>query len=390
MEQVVRGLRARGHHVDVVTSVPHYDGFRVAKAYRRKPFEREPQRGGEVVRLPAIATGNKSSMADRLLSYGAWGVLSALGGAARRGDYDVILAPNGGFFTGVSGRFVSRLKGAPLVFNVQDLYPDVPLESGQLRAGGAVAALEAIARSMYRGADHIVAITEGMKQRLVAKGVPEAKVDVIPNFVDVDFITPLPKDNAWSRREGLHDKFVVAHAGNVGFVYDLDAMLDAAKMMEDDPRVVFLIVGEGAAKAGLQARAKELSLGNVRFLPYQPRDELPLMRAACDVQVALYKRNSARNSMPSKVYEVMASGRPLLASAEPESDLGQLVARAGCGLCVHPEDPKALVDALRRLKGEPALSAAMGKDGRAAAERDHSVAAVVQRYEAVLAKAARR
>lgn len=390
MQQVANGLRARGHRVDVVTSVPHYDGFRVAPQHRGKWGEAAREEPGRVLRLPAIATGNKASMADRLLSYAAWGALSALGGATRSERYDVVFAINGGFFTGLSGRLVASLKGAPLVFNVQDVYPDVPVESGQLKAGMAVRVLEGMARVMYDAADVVTTITPGMAAKLESKGVPRSKIEVIPNFVDVDFIRPVPKDNSWSRRMGLHDKFVVAHAGNVGFVYDLSSVLDAAKALAHRREIVFLIVGEGAAKAGLQERAKREGIENVRFLPYQPREELPLMRGSCDVQLAVYRRGSARNSMPSKVYEIMASGRPVLASAEPESDLAQLIADAQCGLCVPPEDPQALAAGIQRLQEGPALSATLGKSGRSRAVDEYSRDVVVERYLALFARLAAR
>jgi colanic acid biosynthesis glycosyl transferase WcaI len=244
---------------------------------------------------------------------------------------------------------------------------------------------------MYRLAARVTVIASSFRRYLVTtKGVPSSKVSVIPNFVDTDFIRPLEKDNDFGRRHGLVDKFVVCHAGNVGWVYDLETLIEAAARLASFRDIVFLVVGDGVGRPVLERKASQRGVQNVRFLPFQPFEALPWMRAACDVHVALYRREQAWYSMPSKVYEIMASARPLLASAEPGTDVRTLVEETGCGLAVNPQDPDALVDAILRLYRDPATRAEMGRRGRAEAERAYSKDAVVAQYERLLRSVATR
>jgi colanic acid biosynthesis glycosyl transferase WcaI len=276
------------------------------------------------------------------------------------------------------------LKGAPFIYNVQDLYPETPVQTGQLSNKMVISALEKLERFMYAQASHVSVIAPTFRDNLLRKQVPSHKVATIPNFVDVDFIRPYPKDNPFSRKHGLSDKFVVTHAGNLGYVYDLDALLDVAAMVRAEPDLQFLIVGDGVERERLEQRAQHLDVHrNVRFLPFQPREQLPFLRAASDVQLALYRHGSARFSMPSKVYEIMASGRPVLASADSDSDLSRLVSGTGCGLCVEPHQPEQLAAALLRLYREPDLRARLAERGREEAVHKYSRDAIVAQYEAL-------
>lgn len=382
MGQVCEGLEKRGHEISVITSFPHYEKFRVRDEYSGKLYERGRHGGMEVLRLWVYASGSKQNALRRLASYLSFNVAATLAGLLRREQVDVILATNGSFFTGVSAAIIGAARRAPFIYNVQDLYPEAPARSGQIRSRAAVAGLRVIERMMYRLAAHITVITPSFRDYLVdVKRVPREKISVIPNFVDTDFIRPLPKASEWARRQGLADKFVVCHSGNVGSVYDLDSLLAAASRLSRYDDLVFLIVGDGVARGALEEKARKLGLGNVRFLPFQPFEVLPWLRAACDVQVALYRREQGRYSMPSKIYEIMASGRPVLASAEAKSDLRRLVEETGCGLGIDPEDPDALADAILRLYRDPTARDEMGRRGRKEAERAYSKWMVVERYE---------
>jgi colanic acid biosynthesis glycosyl transferase WcaI len=243
---------------------------------------------------------------------------------------------------------------------------------------------------MYHTAAHVAVITPSFREYIIAQGVPAQKVSVIPNFVNADFIRPLPKDNAFSQQQHLTDKFVVAYAGNVGYVYDLETMLEAAARLTHYDDILFLIVGDGVAKPDLERKAQVLGLPNTRFLPFHPYETMPWLRAASDLQVSLYRYGSANNSMPSKVYELMASGRPILASAEPGSDVRTLIERIGCGLCVDPQHVDQLVMAIRVLYHNPDLCAAMARKGRAAAEERFSRQVVARQYHDLLTQVAQQ
>lgn len=388
MAQVCEGLIRRGHKVEVITTFPHYEKFRKWEEHRGRIVQRDTYNGMKVLRLYVYARGEKT-MLGRLLSYLTFNFLATAARGLSRSSVDVVLCTNGSFFTGVSAYVGGLLKGTPFVYNVQDLYPEVAVRTGQLRNKRAIAALDRIAGFMYRKAAHVSVITPSFRDYLIARGVPGHKISIIPNFVDTDFIRPLPKNNEFSMRHGLDDKFVVLHAGNVGHVYDLESLVEVARRFASSHEdVVFLIVGGGVAKAELEVKAAQMGLKNMRFIPFQPVKDLPFLRASADVQVALYKHGSADYSMPSKVYEIMASGRPLLASADAGTDLWKLVHTTGCGLCVTPEDPDELAEALVALYAEASLRRDMSERGRRTAESHYSRDAVVAAYNRLLCEVA--
>jgi colanic acid biosynthesis glycosyl transferase WcaI len=385
MSQVAQGLVKRGHEVSVITSFPHYEKFRVRDEYRGKWSQRTCEQGIDVTRVRVFANGKKEKMNYRLLSYLSFNAMAAVANLIRRNQYDVILCTNGSFFTGVAAYASGGVKGTPFVYNVQDLYPETPVAQGQLTSKRAVQVLSVIERFMYRRAKHITVITPSFRENLIQfKGVSPTQVSVIPNFADTNFIRPLDKINPFSQRHTLTDKFVVSHAGNLGYVYDLGTLVQAAAKLRNESDLLFLIVGDGVMRAQLEAQARDLNLENVRFMNFVPYADLPYLRAASDVQVALYRRGAARYSMPSKLYEIMASGRPVLASAEAGSDVANLVAETDCGICVEPQNVDALVTALLELKRDPARRAEMSARGRAAAEERFSLETVVNQYDALL------
>lgn len=390
MGQLCEAWQKAGHEVSVITAFPHYEKFEIWEPYRGKLAEWENYKGLDVLRLFVFANGRKQRMAYRLVSYLSYNFLALWATFFSRKTYDVILAPNGSFFVGLTAFFGGVLRGTPFIYNVQDLYPETFVHAGQLKNKPAIAILERLEGLMYRLAARVTVISSTFKGNLLAKKVPAAKVTVIPNFVDVDFIRPLPKDNGFSQAQGLANKFVVMHAGNLGYVYDLEGLLEVAARIENYQDIFFLIIGDGVAKDSLVAKAQALGLSNVRFLPFQPREDLPWLRATADVQVSLYRAGSAQYSLPSKIYEIMASGRPLLASADANSVVWNLVHQTGCGLCVEPQNIEQLTEALLTLYRDPAKRAMMAKQGRQQAEQHYSKTVVAQQYMALLEQVARR
>lgn len=385
LSRLCERLGERGHQITVFTSFPHYAEFRVRDEYRGKLAEWEHVDDRlSVLRLWVRARGPKGRMLNRFLSYASFNALAALAGLFSRRRFDVILATNGGFFSGITAALVGTVRRIPFVLNIQDLYPETPIRAGQIRSRTAIAVLRFFERFMYARARALAVITPSFRDVLAEGGVPEPKIRVIPNFVDTNFIRPLPRENSFSTEHGLDGKFVVSHAGNVGYVYDLETLLDAAAMLRERRDIVFLIVGDGVMKPRLQERGRALGLDNVRFLPFQPVEKLPLLRASSDVQVSLYRRGSSAGSMPSKIYEIMASGRPLLASAEQGTDPARLVEETGCGLCVPPEDATALADAVLRLHADEPRRTAMGAAGRRYAEERYSLPVVADQYHDLL------
>jgi glycosyltransferase involved in cell wall biosynthesis len=229
-----------------------------------------------------------------------------------------------------------------------------------------------------------------MKRRLVeGKGADPAKVTVIHNWADCSAVAPGPRDNPFARQHGLVDKFVALHAGNIGLSQDLEIVLHAADQLRDRPDIVFVFVGDGARKKDLQGIALRRDLRNVVFLPFQPREAMDQSYATADVSLISLKRGLAGVIVPSKVYNVLASGRPCIAAVEQDCEVADIIQRAGCGHVVAPGDASALRSRLVQLAADRPRAVDMGARARAAAlefDRPRQVAA----YDAMLREVAAR
>ena len=389
MSRIASGLRDAGHELVIVTTFPHYEGFRIWQSYRRKLVQHEMASGIEIWRVWCFARGNKS-MRRRLLNYLTFNLMATVVGLWVAPRSDVVLATNGSFFTGITA-WVSGLGRVPFVYNVQDLYPEVPILAGQLQSPRIIRILRRIANKMYSKAAHISVIAPTLGQYLCEHNlVAKEKISVVPNFVDTETIRPLPRVNRYAERMGMVDRFVIAHSGNIGYAYDLMTLLESAKILSHEDHLLFAITGSGVLKESLMQRASSLGLRNVQFLPFQPEDDLPWLRASTDVQLALYVPGAARYSMPSKVYEIMASGRPVLASAEANSDVHRLIEESGGGVCIDPGDAGKLAETIMEFHDDPRKGSTMGALGRRHIEERYSAGRVVTQYEGLLAKIAGR
>lgn len=390
MKQLASGLAERGHHIHVVTAFPHYEEFRIAAPYVGKRIERSQEDGLTITRVWVFASGAKHRMWHRLTNYVSYNAAAFVAAQSSAADYDITLAPNGSFFTGITAAALRLLRGTRFIYNVQDIYPDVPARAGQLANSWQVRGLQLIERAMYSAASHITVISDTQRANLLSKGVAANRISVVPNFVDTDRMQPQAPAPELSKRFGWEGKLVVAHSGNLGFAYDLDTILDAAQRMRDRVDVLFVIIGDGVRRAELQEKAEQLELPNLQFLPFQPEAELPQLRATIDVQLSLYRPGASELSLPSKLYEIMASGRPVIASAEPDSDVARLVQSAEGGFVVAPGRADLLADAVMQLAADPARRVTLGERGRRFVTEHHSLAAAVDRYETLLLQVARQ
>lgn len=389
MTQLAEDLTRLGHEVTVLTTFPHYDVQRTWDDYRGRLVVRERHEGMDVYRLYTYVPNDKTRFLGRLLSYLVFNALSAVMGTGLP-RHDVILVPSPPLTNGLSADVIGRLRRTPFVYNVQDIWPDVVIRAGVMTGRRAVAASRRLERYVYRRAAAVSVISEGFRRNLTAKGVPGHKLHVIPNFFDTDFIRPLPRDNSFRMDHGLDGKFVVLFAGNIGHSQGLETVLEAARRLSDLDDMVFLIVGNGAAKPALEARAARLDLRNVRFLPYQPHEVLPFMYAASDICLVPLRRGFTNESVPSKVYSIMAAGRPMAVSVDEGSDTWELVRLAECGLWTQPEDAGALAGAIRTLYADPDLREQMGRNGRRYVVDHHTRQTVARRYHELLTSVAGR
>ena len=384
--RIVLELAERGHEMRVVSALPWYVHHRVEPEWAGRLVRTERTAWGSITRVNPFPT-DKRSVPQRAVAFAAF---SALAGAAglRGGRVDGVLAMSPPLTLGLTGWAMGLVRRGPVVFNVQDVFPDVAVELGAIHSRRVVDMARWLERSTYRACDAVTVLSEDLRDNLTAK-VPAAhrpKIRVIPNFVDTVAIRPAGRDTAYRRELGIGDETVVLYAGNVGLSQSLDLLVTAAAELRHDPSVVFVVNGGGSALDAVKAAVSSAGLTNVRFAPYQPIERLSEVLATGDIHLVPLKAGLARSSVPSKSYSILAAGRPLLASVDEGTEVARMVERAGCGLAVPPDDPGAFVAALKSLLADEPGRRAMGAAGRRWVETWASPASVAAAYEALFAE----
>jgi colanic acid biosynthesis glycosyl transferase WcaI len=303
---------------------------------------------------------------------------------------DVVVALTDPPIIGLAALATASKARAPFVFLCEDIFPEVATLLEDFHSDAVNAALTRVNRFLVRKAHRIIALGDTMKRRLVDdKGADPAKISVIHNWADCSAVAPRPRDNAFARQHGLADRFVVLHAGNIGLSQELEIVLHAAEQLRDHPEIVFAFVGDGAKKKDLEDIAARRDLKNVVFLPFQPREAMDQSYATADVSLVSLKRGLAGVIVPSKVYNVLASGRPCIAAVEEACEVAQIIHQADCGFVINPGDASALRARILELAANSDYAAAMGARARCAAlqfDRPRQIAA----YDALLKEVASR
>jgi colanic acid biosynthesis glycosyl transferase WcaI len=384
MTQLVHALARRGHEVDVVTSLPWYQGHRVAAGWGGRPWRVERTDVGRVVRVHPFPT-DKTNIPARGAGFVGFTGLAFSAALALRG-HDVVMGMSPPIFLGEAAEALARVRRTPVVFNVQDVFPDVAVELGALTNPRLIRIASALERRLYRRADAVTVLSRDQAENVAAKLPPSqrSKVRTIENFFDPEKIRPTDPETAYRREHGLSGRTVVMYSGNVGLSQSFELVREAAGWWRDRPEVQFVINGEGAARASVERWARDLP--NVTVVDFQPRERVSEVLGSADVHLILLKRGLARSSTPSKLYGILGAGRPVLASIDEGSDVARTVAEAGAGEVVPPEDPAAFIAALDRMLADPAGLHAAGERARAWALRWLTPDAQAGRYEELFAE----
>jgi glycosyltransferase involved in cell wall biosynthesis len=350
------------------------------------PVSREQHEGVDIRRAngtrlrPARFVGRASNY----LTYFA----AATAASVSVGRPDVVVSLTDPPIVGLAALWTARRTGARFVFLCEDIFPEVATLLEDFQNKTVNGALDRINRYLIRQADSIIALGDRMQRRLVEeKGADPARVQVIHNWADCDAIVPGPKDNAFSREHGIADRFVVMHSGNVGMSQNLDVLIEAADRLRSKERLTIAIVGDGSKRAALEAMATRRRLTNVRFLPYQPKAQLHDSFASADAFLVSLKAGIEGFIVPSKVYGILAAGRPYIAATDPSSEPAQIARESGCGLVAAPGDPAALAEAIATMYDDPAMTRDMGAQARLVArqyDRKIAVQAYHQLFERVV------
>jgi len=349
------------------------------------PVKRELCDGVRILRAynPRL---DKRRFGGRLLNLFSYFCFSLVAGFFT-GRPDVIVVETDPPVLGLIGLFFSRLYRAKFVFYLQDLYPDVGVALGTIKNRALVQLLELCTRCALCSADRIVVLGEDMRRRVLAKGCGhDDRIRVIPNWVDTKKVLPPAGCNSFRQRHQLQDKFVVMFSGNLGLSQDLERVVTIAASLANSDRIRFVFIGEGAAKVGLMGEAGIRKLENVRFLPYEPKDKLSESLSAADVHLVTLKRGVAGLIVPSKVYGIMAAGRPFIAAVEEDTHIAQIIQEHACGVRIDPESTEQLKAAILRAAENPAALEIMGRRGREVAVKCFDRQVSVEKFNALLAE----
>ena len=375
-------LQLKGCDVRVVTAFPHY--AQSVKPFQKsgRLFEEEKRNGLRILRI-YVYTVSKGALWRRLLYHASFNIFSALA-ALRVGKPDIVIADAPTLWSGLPLLISAIFRKVPFVYVIHDIYPDVLFRLGILKNSRIIKMVEQVERFFYNKSAQISVLSDGFKENLVRKGVNESKIAIIPACVDVEFVQPLQQENKLSKRWNLDNKFVVLYAGNLGFSQDLSTALEAAQLLSHIPDIMFVFVGEGATKNALQAMADKNRLSNVKFFPFQPREDVPFIYALADLCIVSLKRDIIVESVPSKMYTIMASGRPVVATADQNSEVGLLLNQAQCGFCIESENSNILAQAILRLYEDDSLRNDMGARGREFVVKHYSRLVAANQYHELI------
>lgn len=349
-----------GHEVTVVTCAPNHPRGKVYDGYRNRLFQREQRDRIEVIRLWTFLSANEGFVL-RTLNYVSF-MLACILALPFLPRTDIVVTTSPQFFNGLAGYFVSRAKGAPWVLEIRDLWPESILAVGAIRNQLLIKMLRWLEHFAYRKADRIVPVTDAFAAYMRDSGIAVDKVVVIKNGVELGLFQRNTSGEAMRTRFGLQGKTVAAYFGTHGMAHHLETVLEAAQIVADDPRIVFVLVGDGAERARLLEMKNRLGLSNVLMLDQQPKEAMPELWAMADISLVLLRKTDLfKTVIPSKIFEAMGMATPIILGVEGESC--ELVENAGAGLTIEPESATELAAAVRRLADHPNEARAFGQQG---------------------------
>jgi colanic acid biosynthesis glycosyl transferase WcaI len=373
-----------GHQVTMITMVPHYPSGRVSNEFRGKLVWRSVENGVNVVRvtLPSV---NRSRILPRLLQFVVYQIGATLIGLGKK--YEVAFVASSSLSVWLPFAMLCVFRCKPAIYSVYDVYPDVGIKLGIFRHKTVISLVSAMEKYCLKNSSFVRIISNSFRPALRALDVPDEKMVLIYDWVDTDLIQPLSRSNEFAKEFNLTEKFVIMYAGNIGLSQGLEYVLTAAETLKDHCDIHFVFVGDGANRENLLAQAEIGGLTNVQFIPFQSRDRLPEVLASADVSLVTLKRGIGLDALPSKTFSILASGRPVLVSADEQSEVCNLIKKADAGICIPPESPALLTNKILELKNDKKLYQRFGTNGRSWAINNHAPLVGAKQIEQLLMRA---
>ena len=383
MTRIVTELAARGHELHVVTSLPWYRNHAIEQGWGGRLWRTEKTEWGSIIRVHPFPGKSKSNLLRRALGFIAFSYAVGIRSVHADGlpfKVDGVLAMSPPLTLGLTGWCTKIIRRAPLVFNIQDVFPDAAIQTGAISNKKIIAAAKWLERVSYQRSDAVVLLSQDLRTNIANKidAKHHHRLHVIPNFVDTVAITPQDRMTNYRNELGIGDQLVVMYAGNVGFSQSLNLVVEAAAKF---PEVAFVVNGDGAARKKLQEDCAELA--NVYFGDYQPIERLSEVLATGDIHLVPLRTGLAAVSVPSKSYSILAAGRPMLAAIDLNTEIPNMLQQSGAGIAVEPDNAPAFIEALGRLVNNRDQLSEMGANGRKWVETHVSPASVAARYEEI-------
>lgn len=365
-----------GHDVTVVTCAPNHPRGEIYPGYKNRLFHLETLEGVRVVRIWTFLAANEGFLL-RILNYFSYMIFAVLA-AFRLERPDVIISTSPQFFCGLTGLLVKSMRGAPWILEIRDLWPESIVTVGAMREGLAIRFLEWLEQLAYRRADRIVSVTDSFVPHIAERG-GAGKISVFKNGADLNYFKPEAGREEFKETLGFEGRFVAAYVGTHGMAHALDTVLDAAKLLSNDRRIGFLLVGDGAERARLVARAEAMKLDNLRIVGQLPKTEMHRVWTATDVSLILLKKNDLfKTVLPSKMFEAMAMERPIVLGVEGEAR--ELLEEAGAGIAITPQSANEMAAAVVKLADDPELAVRLGRQGGAYVREHYDRTKLARRY----------
>jgi glycosyltransferase involved in cell wall biosynthesis len=384
--ELAESLIEKGVKVTVVTRFPKDYINKIDKKYISKLFLREKMDGINVIRLNSFSFLRHIPLIRGLSQFILSGLL-AIGGIIS-GRQDIILTYSPPLPLGISAYLLYKIKKAPFIFNVQDIFPQSVIDLGLLKSKVLIKISEAMEKFIYKKARYITVHSEGNRENIISKKVNPEKVIIIHNWVGTDLIKPINNnDNYFKIRNNLNGRFVVSFAGVMGFAQGLDIVINCAELLKSYKDILFLLVGDGVKKEGLMKKTKDMKLNNIKFLPPQPKEIYPSILYASDICLVTLDKSVKTPVVPAKLLNIMASGRPVVAGMNLKGDAPKIINTAKCGYCVESDDVEGFSKAILKLYHNPELKDEFGMNGRKYAVRHFSRKVCIEKYERLFLRA---
>lgn len=377
LKEVAKGLQRNGHEVKVVTAFPNHPSGVIPPNYQGH-WRMKDEVDGIPVWRTWIYPVQRGRFWKRLLNYFSF-VFSSFWGLSKAGQQDLLFFESPPLFLGITALVYGRFTHTPIIMNISDLWPESAAALGLVNSRWMIKAAEWLERLLYRKAWKISTQTEGIRSSLIERGVPKEKVTFLPNGVNLELFEPRERDQAMAGKLGFKENdFVLIYAGTMGYAQGLESVLRTAELLREKADIRFLFVGDGTEKPMLEALVQEKGLTNVRFVDFQPVQEMPRYFSLSSASIVPLKKNKLfEGARPSKMFPALGSAVPVIYSGEGEA--AELVLSSGGGVVVEPENSEDLARAILALKENPDLRE-MGKKGREFVQRHYTWTEIIQNW----------